>query len=43
MFDVVTESAVYKLNHPSALWNGREDPIEEDGGRTRRIDARRRA
>ncbi|MGO9649465.1 MAG: DNA-methyltransferase [Terriglobales bacterium] len=42
MFDVGSVGVSYKLNNPAALWNGREDKLAEDGGRTRRVDARRR-
>ena len=43
MFENGTQGASYKLHHPAALWNGREDPLEEDGGKTRRLSARRRS
>jgi site-specific DNA-methyltransferase (cytosine-N4-specific) len=44
MFDGLVGTAVtYRLHHPAALWNGQEDPLPEDGGKTRRINARSRS
>lgn len=43
MFEEIGVPISYKLHHPAALWNGREEPIEEDGGKTRRIRARHRS
>jgi len=40
MFNHTAEGATYKLHHPGALWNGHEEPLEEDGGKKRRIGAR---
>ncbi len=42
MFKETVTSISYKLHHPAALWNGREEPLEEDGGKTRRLNARHR-
>lgn len=43
MFDETGRAISYKLHHPAALWNGHEEPLEEDGGKTRRINARHRS
>lgn len=43
MFEEVRTSVTYRLHHPAALWNGKEEPLEEDGGRTRRMNARHRS
>jgi DNA modification methylase len=43
MFDQTGTSISYKLHHPAALWNGHEEPLEEDGGKVRRINARHRS
>ena len=43
MFDPTGEQTAYKLHHPAAFWNGHEEPLAKDGGKERRIDARRRA
>ncbi|MBF6560183.1 MAG: site-specific DNA-methyltransferase [Candidatus Binataceae bacterium] len=43
MFDASGESSAYKLHHPAALWNGHEDPLEKDGGKERKLNARRRS
>lgn len=43
MFDPDAEGIAYKLYHPGALWNGHEDPLPDDGGKKRIIDARRRS
>jgi DNA modification methylase len=40
MFGQTATSVSYKLHHPAALWNGHEEPLEEDGGKKRRINAR---
>jgi site-specific DNA-methyltransferase (cytosine-N4-specific) len=46
MFKDVSDSISYRLHHPAALWNGNgngttgDDLLEEDGGKTRRINAR---
>ena len=40
MFKTVPTGVTYKLHHPGALWNGREDPLPQDGGKKRRINAR---
>lgn len=40
MFGPTADSATYKLYHPGALWNGRDEPLEQDGGKKRRIGAR---
>ena len=40
MFDQVSNGVTYRLHHPSALWNGHNEPLEEDGGQKRRISAR---
>lgn len=42
MFDRDAKDTAYKLYHPSALRNGRDDPLPADGGKKRIIDARRR-
>jgi site-specific DNA-methyltransferase (cytosine-N4-specific) len=39
MFDPKTADVSYKLYHPSALWKEREQPLDEDGGRKRRISS----
>jgi site-specific DNA-methyltransferase (cytosine-N4-specific) len=36
MFDVNAVGASYRLSHPGILWNGKEDPLDEDGGKKRR-------
>lgn len=38
MFQTGTAVA-YKIHHPAALWNGHEEPLEEDGGKRRRVRA----
>lgn len=43
LFDANRDGPAYQLHHPAALWNGREEPLEADGGKERRIDARRRS
>ncbi|MGO9273890.1 MAG: DNA-methyltransferase [Terriglobia bacterium] len=43
LFDPTGEGMTYKLHHPAALWDGREEPLAEDGGKVRRINARRQA
>ncbi len=40
MFEETGGSISYKLHHPGALWNGHEEPLEQDGGKTRRTHAR---
>jgi len=40
MFEKTGGSISYKLHHPGALWNGHEEPLEQDGGKTRRTHAR---
>jgi DNA modification methylase len=46
MFKEVSDAISYRLHHPAALWNGNEngtngdDLLHEDGGKTRRINAR---
>jgi site-specific DNA-methyltransferase (cytosine-N4-specific) len=37
MFDVAGEGVTYKIHHPGVMWNGREDPLPEDGGKRRVI------
>lgn len=39
MFEQPAPSVSYRLQHPAALWNGHEPPIEEDGGKTRKKSA----
>jgi DNA modification methylase len=41
MFGPGGEGATYKLYHPAAMWNGHEEPLDDDGGKKRRIRARR--
>lgn len=43
MFDFTLPTASYKLHHPAASWNGHEEPLPQDGGKTRKINARRPA
>lgn len=44
LFNSVKHTApAYKLHHPAALWNNREEPLPADGGKERIIRARRRA
>lgn len=43
MFEEAGASISYKLHHPATLWNGHEEPLEEDGGKTRRLNARHRS
>jgi DNA modification methylase len=40
MFGEKGVSISYKLHHPGALWNGHEEPLEQDGGKKRRTHAR---
>ncbi len=40
MFEGVGRVMSYKVHHPAAFWNGREEPLKDDGGKTRRGDAR---
>jgi DNA modification methylase len=42
MFEIA-EGQSYRVYHPGTLWNGREEPLEEDGGEERRINARNSA
>jgi site-specific DNA-methyltransferase (cytosine-N4-specific) len=42
MFEAGVQAASYKLHHPAAFWNGHEEPLPEDGGKKRKIDARNR-
>lgn len=39
MFQQTAASVSYRLQHPAALWNGNETPLEEDGGKTRKKNA----
>ncbi|MGH7225720.1 MAG: DNA-methyltransferase [Gemmataceae bacterium] len=39
MFENGTQGVTYKLHHPAAFWNGRENPLPADGGMKRRIVA----
>jgi site-specific DNA-methyltransferase (cytosine-N4-specific) len=41
MFDPSGEGSTYRLHHPAARWSRHEEPLEEDGGKKRRINARR--
>ncbi len=43
MFEEAAQGISYKLHHPAALWSRREEPLEEEGGKTRRINARHRS
>jgi DNA modification methylase len=36
-----TEKTSYKLYHPAILWNGNEEPLTEDGGKTRVLRKRK--
>jgi site-specific DNA-methyltransferase (cytosine-N4-specific) len=40
MFDVGGQDITYKIHHPGVFWNGHEDPLPEDGGRKRILNAR---
>jgi site-specific DNA-methyltransferase (cytosine-N4-specific) len=40
MFDVGGEGISYKIHHPGMMWNGHEDPLQEDGGKRRILNAR---
>ena len=42
MFEGSDVPVSYKLHHPATHWNGREEPLEEDGGMKRRLNARHR-
>lgn len=42
MFASASQTTYYKLHHPSAFWNGREEPLSPDGGKERSVRARRR-
>ena len=35
MFDMGGIDITYKIHHPGLMWNGHEDPLREDGGKTR--------
>ena len=40
MFDIGGEEVSYKIYHPGLMWNGHEDPLPEDGGKRRILNAR---
>jgi len=40
MFDIGGEGISYKIHHPGVMWNGHEDPLPEDGGKKRILNAR---
>jgi DNA modification methylase len=37
--EMPAEGIAYKLHHPAAMWNGRQNPLPQDGGKKRRIGA----
>jgi site-specific DNA-methyltransferase (cytosine-N4-specific) len=41
MFEETGTAVTYKLHHPAAMWNGHEEPLEEDGGKVRRLKSAR--
>jgi DNA modification methylase len=43
MFDSNASGVTYKLYHPGALWSGHEEPLPDDGGKKRIINARHRS
>jgi len=40
MFDIGGEGISYRIHHPGARWNGHEEPLAEDGGKRRILNAR---
>lgn len=43
MFPLNGNGATYKLHHPAALWSAGDEPLPKDGGRKRKVNARRPA
>jgi site-specific DNA-methyltransferase (cytosine-N4-specific) len=39
MFDLGACGVTYKIHHPGLMWNGHEEPLSEDGGKKRIINA----
>jgi hypothetical protein len=42
MFDlgIGCGNVTYKIHHPGLIWNGHEEPLPEDGGKKRILNAR---
>lgn len=41
MFEAGADVSTYRIHHPAALWSEQEEPLVKDGGKKRKINARR--